>query len=268
MCHERSNRPVLGVGLCVALAMIACPVQTLAAEDEDLLATFATRYQALVKARYEPFSSSWANQFASSPAHLDLARMGAPIVPLLVDMAAGLDPLSDTTTGPKIAMTLETIIKVPYPSFSHDVGFGGARQKIVAWWKSREQVPGRFAKYYAEWKQAKAKGHQALHTEQLIFDDARKSLETKKTLTPLGEAYAALRGLGIDALPHVVAKLKQGDADLLPLFGELTGSSIHLPASDPVEERARRAVAAWENQEWSARFRLPPASAARPKKDK
>jgi len=131
---------------------------------------------------------------------------------------------------------------------------------FVQWWRSRPETPVRFDRAYKDWKELNRARPMILETTQRIYDNQRKLILTETTKSDLGRAYDRLREFGIDALPVIVEKIKAGDHDLLPIFAELT-DGIGEGFGGTLAERAEYVLREWEMH--SARFLLPPVSAAK-----
>jgi hypothetical protein len=133
----------------------------------------------------------------------------------------------------------------------------------VKWWKARARTPVEFDKAHKAWRDAKKGGSLLLARTERRFNDSRKEIETTIERTELGNAYDRMRAFGLDALPYIVEKIKEGDHDLLPLLDELTGArgAIVSRPSDELARRVETTLFLWEqNKRYIA---LPPVSAAK-----
>ena len=141
------------------------------------------------------------------------------------------------------------------------------RKEVVDWWKSRPETPARFEKEFKRWKEVNRERPMVLEVQQKIYDNQRKLILTETTKTELGRAYDRLREFGIDALPVIVEKIKAGEYDLLPLFGELT-DGIGANYGGTLPERAEYVLSGLKGNGENWWYLLPPVSAAKLKEDK
>ena len=130
------------------------------------------------------------------------------------------------------------------------------REQWITWYTvTRLGAPKQFQQAYDRWKNLKAQlgeEYPVIKTVETVYVDASKSLSTRVTTTEFGRAYNALKDVGIDTLPLIVEKLKEGDYDLLPIFEELTDGEGARPGGGWPKDRAEFAVQWWEEhkQDW------------------
>jgi hypothetical protein len=208
----------------------------------------------------QPYSSSRydgppkAELWNYYPDYRTLWGLGPAAVPFMVEkIAAGSNP--PWISGVVLADLVKEMTKVRL----------APNADLIAWWKSRGEVSAKFDKAYAQWKQAKAKEPSFLQIEETVFDDDKKIIEIKMKKTVLGQAYDAMRDLGIDGLPLAMERIKKGDHDLLPLVRELTDGAGDT-VSGTLEERVAATLDWWTSQE--RKWTLPPVSAAKLKDPK
>ena len=96
-------------------------------------------------------------------------------------------------------------------------------QLYIDWWgKGRKLTPEQFTERYWRWKKLREEGQQ---------DEAR-------------ECQEEIRKVGIAGLPMIMEKIKQGDAELIPVVTRLTDRKVEANAS------AKQCLAWWqENRE-------------------
>lgn len=140
--------------------------------------------------------------------------------------------------------------------------FGGPRvygdqraiaELLVEWWRSGDPgVRQRFDALWEEWQRIRGAEETLLWTEETVLDGTRGELRTRrKAATRAGEVLDSIRSLGIAALPHIVATLSEGEADLLPVALEFTkGAEISAHPEKP--PRVEEFLVWWETnkQDW------------------
>jgi hypothetical protein len=222
-------------------------------------------HNAVLRAEFERRYTAWrgtekftalsdVTKLAEIESFHEIVLLGPSAIPFMIERIEESRRMSDPF-GHILHIAVRRITKASFPPAAD----------VVSWWKSRGDLPARFEKHYTNWKQARAKGPLVLQTEQHVYNDSTKRIERKLTETELGQAYKALRDLGIDALPLIVEKVKAGDLDLLPLFDELTDGIGHTYVGT-LQERAKFTLNWWEanKKDWL----VPPVSAAKLKDDK
>lgn len=113
------------------------------------------------------------------------------------------------------------------------------------WWgEGRRSAPERFAAAYREWREARRRGERLLRSEEAVLD-ADGRLREERGETALGRAFEGMRAPGIDALPWIADRIRAGDADLLPLFGDLTGG-LGATGVGSREDRVRFSIEWWD----------------------
>jgi len=147
-----------------------------------------------------------------------------------------------------------------FPEIRKDTGPPDYRVVVIHWWDhGRRQTPAKFEEAYREWMALLRKGevrNRPLWREEVVYYP--ESVARRKVNTPLGDAYEAMRDLGIDVLPLIVEKLRAGEFSLLPLLAELTdGWAFNgAVAGVPLDAEAQFAIGWWERNK--DKWLLPP----------
>lgn len=194
----------------------------------------------------DPFSSEPISDEAGR--HLSLmAAMGPGVTPLLIEK------LKETNDAfllvPLGLITKRRFVAEEWPNGKIG-GPGKEEVKLyLTWWqRGAKGTAERFARLYADWKRIKAT-NSSLGSYNHVYSDEGKLLYMSITgTTELGEAYDAIRSLGLAALPYMMRRLRQGDYDMLPVIAELTNrraASTDGYDGTP-EQRAKRCLEWWE----------------------
>jgi hypothetical protein len=189
----------LTLGLLAATVMFAVLLPVAHAETRDAPQELERLYAAWKDATHV---TPWDSQAAARSEEVfdRIVALGIPAVPAIIErMERG-----DTD----LARALERITKKceePPPGGSIVGGSPDATRFYLYWWhEGRSETARRFNSWYNEGQQLKEQGR---------ISEARKR-------------YTHIVGLGLDALPLIVEKVKAGDADLLPMFNTLTDNAL------------------------------------------
>jgi len=269
----RIARPVCSVGIVLgvlALGVVPCtggpksregsganPGTNKAVDHDEMRVRFEKAYAAfhdrIAKDPRIQFSSIGGSEYYERyDEYGALLRLGPGAVPFMIEKIANREGYR---YGTSLIPLVERIARID-PGPPHDV---------IGWWKARAATPAKFEKAYAEWKRARSTEPRLLQIEETVYDDEKRLIKKVIKKTDLGRAFDALRAFGLDSLPHVVEKLREGDGDLIPLFDDLVGGNC--PATEGTGQERIASILAWWN-EHERDFLLPPVSAAKLKEDK
>jgi len=211
------------------LLLITLAIGPAAAGADDLRAEFDRRYEAWKHSQKQPQRSF----FASLTKELyDLIELGRPALPYLIEKLENKPDEDFMLVYPVLVLTqklltmeeLEQLIKI----------YGSPDSKVSArayakWWKTgRLRSSERFSKYYHAWKRAKQRGDKSTADEN----------------------FMDIRRLGLDVLPQVMDKIRQGDEGLIPIVSIWTSYQLKEGAS------LKECLAWWEAH--GQEYLLPP----------
>lgn len=185
------------------------------------------------------FSSS-TSMYDRAPSARKLCEFGVPVLPYIFerherDLRAGrrLWPLG----------VVERILQRRFLDLTPE-----------EWWAQGPEGAGRrFDAAYARWKEAKTGKRMPLWSLQYEYHDEGKAVGIRRVnVTPAGQAYLAVKDMGIEILPLIVEKLEQGDYDLLPLALELTDQTSWAPLDTRPQVPAKWFLDWWaeHKQDW------------------
>ena len=182
---------------------------------------------------------------AAGPEFNSLVTLGPPAAAYFVEKMGKATPRQAAA----LAEGLARITKKRFPAAV--VSADTPEQLVQAyqqWWtEGRKGTRAAFDACYARWKDAKAKSNLMMSVESttITFDDVTKTIVKKPTheVTDLQRAYDELTDMGIDILPLIIDKFHANDADLLPLFADLTHTGAK---GKNAAERAQNQCRWWE----------------------
>jgi hypothetical protein len=223
----------------------------------DIRAAFERAYQAYLQAPATPDPRSFQSRTQREVRLDEIARLGLPALPLVMDKLRGTRDDSLSYAINRISRKHFVASEYPEGKFADPAA---RAQMYLDWWDvGYAGTAERFEQYYGRWKKAKS-GARVLQYYEFVYDDSTKTIQTPGLrYTEAGEVLRALEGLGIAALPFMMEKIKEGDYDMLPAIAELTEDKAlkaHPPAGQPVEERARGCLEWWEKnkEQWTIPF--------------
>jgi hypothetical protein len=242
-------RLLRSISLFAGLAMLGCagqPPDTVGQPASGTRQEFEVYYQAWQEKIKRDFSAvSSFDPYRDCDEYERLVALGPRAVPFMVEEIAALEKSrkgadqGDARRTVPTFLLREAVERIVHKKFKNDA-------EVVTWWRSRGEAPARFRQAYAQWRRAKADGQSALQVEETVYDDRSKTLQTRQTRTELGQAYFAIRDLGIDAMPLIIETIKAGDYDLLPIFGDVGGLRLRPEHAGPLAEQAKDALHWWE----------------------
>jgi hypothetical protein len=194
----------------VATILLVCVLPALRSNagggDGAIARELEQRIDAWMKYRLTTRSSS---DFSSNEYYDRIVELGPPALPYLIDRMEKGDWTFSAAIG---KITLKRFADDERPK-----DYGGSSQSyanaVLQWWpKARKETPKRFDALHSRWKTLKSQGKE---------DQAR-------------EQSQAMRGLGVAGLPLLMAKINEGDRDLVPIVSELTRKEID-PNATPAQ---------------------------------
>lgn len=196
--------------------------------------------------KYTQFGHILTGRFLASDAMKEIAALGAPALPYLVDRA-----LQETPSRKEFCeLAVGVIVK--------HRGHWGA-PTLAAWWQDgRKRSADGYAVLLAQWEAAlKASGEGrevVLWTTQTAYRIDLDGVYTHPAnVTPAGEAYRGLEGMGIAVLPYLVERMRTGHYEFLDIADGLTDGKAQVPdAGSPPRARGQAFLAWWEQnqQDW------------------
>lgn len=235
----------------VVLLLSVCAVTAAVAADpqpgSDIRAEFDRHYDAWYIARGERTSQNpHASPFPLLLEEKAIVDMGVPALPFLMEKLLAMHFRSDTNY--RLAADLTSLVgRITYKTFRGSEVAGvryldhpGVQADLYldSWTKGRADSPRKFAELYARWDKMTKAG---------LTDAAKVSLD--------GIFY-----MGIEALPFVMDKIRNGDDRLVPFVSKLMRKQIG------GENPTRQSVLDWWEAN-KAKLTLPPLPAfQRPRK--
>lgn len=200
-------------------ASVASSKASKSSAKQDVGKVFEERYQRWVRWRKQHLFLSC---YTGCREFHEIVKLGPKAIPFII---AKMKESGDFF----LASAVLRITKYVIPENEWPKGMLGdsktAAKLYIRWWEEgRREIPKRFEKLYARWKKLIARGETTLWMDAAVYNPVSKRIviRNRQHQTPLGQTYEAMRNLGIEILPLLIEKFKEGDWDLLPLFGELT----------------------------------------------
>ncbi len=209
----------LAISIMVVALLTFFGMQSLMSQSEDqssdeTKAEFERRYQALREslASAPPAVSDPLLTRDAWTLYLKMKELGPPALPYIIEKIEE----GDWRLGGCVSMiTKKRFNRSDYADVRY---YGDAITKAgmyVEWWhEGRRDTPQQFETLYQEWKALAKQGQ----------DEAA------------ADKYRLIRRLGIAALPYIIKKVEQGDAQLIPLVSRLTSGAGGAP--DAISSRA------------------------------
>lgn len=206
-------------------------------------ATLKERFQAArrkAKAFGPSYSSDPRAVLSENPGFQEMIALGPACIPHVMEAIRGKEDDSYN-----LMWVAAEILKAPPPPQAT-----GTSAAFLEWLegktkKGHEEAKTEFAALRKAWAETKARADTpTLWRDVTTLDPEFRVLRTKRTLTPLGEVYTKIQGLGVFVLPLLVEELRNGEYDFLPIIVHLTDGAARLHGGWP-KDMAKSCLAWW-----------------------
>jgi hypothetical protein len=144
---------------------------------------------------------------SGSPALREIAKIGIPGIPLIIEKIEEKDDMYLDFCI--FLITRKVFEKSEWPPDKLGDSHTGAKM-YVEWWKEgRKKTPEQFSGYFQDWRRL---------TSECKTEEAKAKLKN-------------LTNLGIDALPLMIEKIREGNTEFIPIISFLTNEAIKKDAS-------------------------------------
>ncbi|MBN2431313.1 MAG: hypothetical protein JXQ27_07550 [Acidobacteria bacterium] len=211
------------------LLLITLAIGPAAAGADDLRAEFDRRYAAWKTSQKQPQRSFFASLMKEL---YDLIELGRPALPYFIEKLEQAPEEDYMLVFPVLYLTKKSLADEDIDKFIKMYGSRGSfvsARGYVHWWNvGRLKSSERFAKHYTAWKKAKQSGDKS--AADMFYMDIWR--------------------MGLDVLPKVMDKIRQGDEELIPIVSRWTSFQLKEGAS------LTECLAWWEAH--GQEYRLPP----------
>lgn len=192
--------------LFLAAALISLFAAAAFGQDADVKARFESEYQAW-KTIVEGSSSSLSH---FNPHLYEIAKMGIPVLPLLIDKMERKGFDRDFLLGKAFGLiTMKEFPREDWPP-GKLAGSHAKAAMYINWWHSGIKNTSKdFNRYYQEWKSALAETNREKADKNLRY----------------------ITALGIAAMPFMIEKIEEGDLELIKVISYLSHSLLSVNAS-------------------------------------
>ena len=216
---------------------------------------------------FEEKYSAWEKCVADHPNSSDrsscdeftaIVNLGPRVVPVLIKKMQ-MDK-SSLSMGLASVIALITKVKISRDKWPSKTAF---RESYLLWWDVyRKQTAETYATLKKKWHELLVSDTiersynrlPRLWENEMVYDYQTAALMEipRQRLTELGKTYFAIKDLGIDVLPLIIADVKNGDSVLLPVFFDLTQYKVG-DSFTPAKTRMESALKWWElhKDEWT-----------------
>ena len=227
ICFRQLFVDVFGM-MVIVLCMVTISLGANSQKNDDLKAVFETKYKAWKDYCSQPSISvsSDTTRYINNDPYREMIQLGIPALPYMMEKI-GSDPSGHflcalmppnmksavpmitkkkfqiTRTGQKRSEFRWTVEE--FPDMKELDKRPAMNKLFLRWWKEGgRSTSQQFEKFYQEWKKLNQEG---------------KETEAKAK-------YQRMIDLGVAALPYMIEKVEQGDAELVPAISELTDSKV------------------------------------------
>ena len=238
----------LGVTKCI------CQVTPIKDNKGNIEQVFEEKYSAWKKWVAAHLNS---NDGTNCPEYVALTKLGPEVVPVIIKK---IQTDKNGSSGLAEVIGAITKVRITQDKWPPQATYGDV---FLLWWNVyRKQTAETYATLKKKWHELLVSDTiersynrlPRLWENEMVYDYQTAALMEipRQRLTELGKTYFAIKDLGIDVLPLIVADVKKGDSELLPIFFDLTQYKMG-DSFTPAKTRMESALKWWElhNDEWT-----------------